>query len=125
MFGGKNQNGDINNQLKVLILGKRPITWVNITTKGKIPDARYSHTLSFYREGNILVLVGGKNETPAMKDLYFSPLHIFSLQFLEWVKVDIKGKQLTQRYSHSVTHIDSKIMIFGGLDDLGICNSEL
>lgn len=80
MFGGRKENGEASNRLKVLILGKRPVHWLEINPKGKLPEPRYSHTLTYYKEGNILILIGGRNEAvTTVRAETTSTLYIFSL----------------------------------------------
>lgn len=40
--------------------GKSQLEWKKIQTKGKMPCARYCHSMNFSDEQNILVIFGGR-----------------------------------------------------------------
>ena len=50
VFGGKSsEEGGISNQLWILLMGRKPLDWIKIDTKGKAPIARYFHSMNFYQ----------------------------------------------------------------------------
>ncbi|KAL4486350.1 hypothetical protein ABPG72_007136 [Tetrahymena utriculariae] len=127
VFGGRQENGDALNNLRVLQVGRKPLKWIDPEFTGKQPEGRFSHTLSYYKEFNSLLLVGGRNEVYYSKQgsNVFQEIYMFSLEFSEWIKIDMRGGDYQARCSHSATIIDTKIIIFGGISHKGICSSDL
>ncbi|EAR84527.1 kelch motif protein (macronuclear) [Tetrahymena thermophila SB210] len=127
VFGGRQENGDALNNLRVLQLGRKPLKWIDLEFTGQQPEGRFSHTLSYYKEFNSLILVGGRNEVYYSKQgsNIFQDIYMFSLEFSEWIKIDMRGGEYQARCSHSAAIIDTKIIIFGGISHQGICSSDL
>jgi hypothetical protein len=38
------------------------MTFTQPQTTGKTPPARYMHSMDYYKDGNFLILVGGRND---------------------------------------------------------------
>jgi hypothetical protein len=67
IFGGKNSEGDVKGNLYVLVIGKKPCTWINlqkyIDNESPSPTARYGHTMKYCSDLNVVVLFGGRNDS--------------------------------------------------------------
>lgn len=61
-FGGRDENGQSVNTIKVLKIGKKPLKWVTPKTNGRGPIGRYGHSLHYYPGLNCLVVFGGRND---------------------------------------------------------------
>ena len=67
-FGGKGANGFPNNHVRLLKVGSIPLQWVNIETFGTPPSPRYSHSMSYSEDQNILVIFGGRCDFATKKN---------------------------------------------------------
>ena len=69
-------------------MGKKPLEWINIETKGKPPVPRYFHTMNFYERGNYIIIHGGRNdifsENSALNDTF-----LLNLENFEWMEVGL------------------------------------
>jgi len=91
VFGGRKESGEACSKLRILLVGRNPVKWIEPVCKGQTPVARFQHTLNFYRDANFLVLVGGRSDS-AYNSSILADTYIFSLDFFEWMKVEIKGR---------------------------------
>ena len=129
IFGGKcKDEGGISNQLWILIMGQKPLEWVQPETKGKMPSPRYYHTMNYYEKGNFLVIHGGRNddvsESFALNDTF-----IFDLENLEWMKVELysqlNGFKVLNRCGHNSIIYSNKLIIVGGMNSHNYLGSSL
>ena len=129
IFGGKSkEEGGISNQLWILVTGKKPLEWLQPTTKGKPPSPRYFHSMSFYERGNCLIIHGGRNETLS-DDLALNDTFLFDLENFEWLRVElysgIKDFKILNRCGHqSMIYLD-KLIIIGGMNNNNYLGSTL
>ena len=129
IFGGKSkEEGGISNQLWILVTGKKPLEWLQPTTKGKPPSPRYFHSMSFYERGNCLIIHGGRNETLS-DNLALNDTFLFDLENLEWLRVElysgIKDFKILNRCGHqSMIYLD-KLIILGGMNNNNYLGSTL
>ncbi len=114
IFGGIDSDRNIKNDLKVLRIGKRPLDFVTIKTKGYTPLPRMNATLNFYEHLNLLILVGGKDDS--LGKLFYNDIHVFDLENFTWINVKILDKLPTERAEHSSVIHGNKIFIFGGIN---------
>ena len=117
VFGGKSKDDHKpNNILRVLRIGKKPLEWITLETKGISPSPRYMCSLNFFEEGNYLIIHGGRNDLEN-KSSAFNDTFVFELYRLEWVKVvfsdDIKA---LHRYNHGAAVVGKNLIIFGGMN---------
>ena len=129
IFGGKSkEEGGISNQLWILVTGKKPLEWLQPTTKGKPPSPRYFHSMSFYERGNCLIIHGGRNETLS-DNLALNDTFLFDLENFEWLRVElysgIKEFKVLNRCGHqSMIYLD-KLIILGGMNNNNYLGSTL
>ena len=129
IFGGKSkEEGGISNQLWILVTGKKPLEWLQPTTKGKPPSPRYFHSMSFYERGNCLIIHGGRNETLS-DNLALNDTFLFDLENFEWLRVElysgIKDFKVLNRCGHqSMIYLD-KLIIIGGMNNNNYLGSTL
>lgn len=129
IFGGKNQNGEVQNTLYLLTLGEKPLKWCEVETNGIKPEPRYDATLNFYEKGNALILFGGRNDklndSYALNDLFF--LDLFSF---DWIKISLYNNDdpsftVINRCGHCSVLFDDKLFIFGGMNSQHFVGSAL
>jgi len=94
VFGGKKENGSASNTLKVLKIDTKKYMWVQPTTKGIPPLARYKHTMNFFAPSRILIIYGG---TDAKRNVnyfaaYYTHIGVLDVTTMEWISVKIKGE---------------------------------
>ena len=129
IFGGKSkEEGGISNQLWILVTGKKPLEWLQPTTKGKPPSPRYFHSMSFFERGNCLIIHGGRNETLS-DNLALNDTFLFDLENFEWLRVElysgIKDFKVLNRCGHqSMIYLD-KLIILGGMNNNNYLGSTL
>ena len=129
IFGGKSkEEGGISNQLWILVTGKKPLEWLQPTTKGKPPSPRYFHSMSFFERGNCLIIHGGRNETLS-DNLALNDTFLFDLENFEWLRVElysgIKEFKVLNRCGHqSMIYLD-KLIILGGMNNNNYLGSTL
>lgn len=71
----------------VLKLGRKPLEWTKPETKGKRPPPRYAHSMSFYEDGNFLVIHGGRNDMRNELSFALNDTYILELSKLQWCEV--------------------------------------
>ena len=129
VFGGKSkEEGGISNQLWILVTGKKPLEWIQPTTKGKPPSPRYSHSMSFYERGNFLIIHGGRNDSIS-DNIALNDTYLFDLENFEWMKVELysgmKDFKVLNRCGHqSMIYLD-KLIIVGGMNNNNYLGSSL
>ena len=129
IFGGKSkEEGGISNQLWILVTGKKPLEWLQPTTKGKPPSPRYFHSMSFYERGNCLIIHGGRNETLS-DNLALNDTFLFDLENFEWLRVElysgVKDFKVLNRCGHQSTIYLDKLIILGGMNNNNYLGSSL
>ena len=104
VYGGqKNSNGDLNKDIFILRIGRKPLEWYKPQISGNAPRARYSHTMSFYEDGNFLIIHGGRNDST---DVSYALCDTFllDLKLMEWIEVHVFSDTFSQvfnRCSHA------------------------
>jgi hypothetical protein len=105
IFGGINMEENlISNDLWILRMGRKPLEWIKPIVRGKIPLARYAHSLNYYEEANFLVLHGGRNDISS-DSFALSDTFIFDLSKLEWQEIliysELDNFEIYNRCGHS------------------------
>ena len=126
IFGGKRSDlKDPSNKLWILKIGRKPLEWSEIKTKGKPPCPRYLCSMNYYEHGNYIIIHGGKTKSlrneKILKDTY-----LFELFKFEWIKVNYGcfESMVKPRFSHSGIIYDKKLIIFGGVNEQGYNGSN-
>ncbi len=126
IFGGKNkEDNQPSNKLFVLIIGKKPLEWIQIETKGQPPSPRYMTSMNYFEEGNYLIIHGGRNDYSI--NMVFKDTFVIEMNKLEWLRVDF-GKNFSivkNRCSHQSVISGKTLFIFGGMDDKNYVGSAL
>ncbi|KAJ5066200.1 leucine-zipper-like transcriptional regulator 1 [Anaeramoeba ignava] len=88
-----------------------------ITYTGEAPDER-SCARSVILSDNELLFFGGINSK-----CYFNTFEKFDLNTYKWIKMEIKGNQPKPRSGHSMTKVENKVYILGGMNTVGFCDN--
>ena len=123
IFGGKISNdGELNNNIYILKIGKKPLEWAIINTNGSAPCARYDSSLNFYERGNMLIIHGGRNIHNVFNDTF-----ILDLFTLNWIEVEYFNRKIKvpPRYFHQAIIIKGELYVFGGIDGKKYIGSEM
>jgi hypothetical protein len=126
VFGGKSKDDHKpNNTLRVLRIGKKPLEWITLDTKGEAPSPRYMCSLNFFEEGNYLIVHGGRNDLEA-KSSAFNDMFICELYRLEWLRVVFNNNiKAVNRYNHGAAISGKHLIIFGGMNGNNFLGSGL
>ena len=126
VFGGKKSElKDPSNKLWLLKIGKKPLEWIDIKTKGKPPCPRYLCSMNYYEEGNFIIIHGGKTKSLRSENI-LKDTFLFELYRWEWIRVNYGDfEQLVKpRFSHSGIIYQGKLIIFGGVNEQGFSGSN-
>ena len=129
IFGGKSkEEGGLTNDLWILIMGQKPLSWIKVNALGKPPSPRYFHSMDYYEKANYLIIHGGRNDdlssTSALDDTY-----ILDLENFGWVNVKLYSNtnqfKVISRYGHKSAIFSNKLIIFGGMNNNNFIGSSL
>ena len=129
VFGGKSsEDGGLSNQLWILNMGKKPLDWIKLDTKGKAPIPRYFHSMNFYERGNYIIIHGGRNDSfssnSALNDTF-----LLNLENFEWIEVklysNISNFSVYNRCGHQSIIYADKLIILGGMNNDNFIGSSL
>ena len=126
IFGGKRSDlKDPSNKLWVLKIGRKPLEWSEIKTKGKPPCPRYLCSMNYFEEGNFIIIHGGKTKSLRNENI-LKDTYLFELSKLEWIKVKYGCLKSTikPRFSHAGIIYHKKLIIFGGVNEQGFNGSN-
>jgi N-acetylneuraminic acid mutarotase len=121
IYGGIDSDNKIRNELRLLKIGKKPLEWCLIKTKGTPPDGRVSATLNYFEELNVLILYGGKCEDQSIS----SDMFICDLENYSWNKVLIFDRSPADRAEHSSCINGKNLIIFGGVNKNRYLGSDM
>ena len=129
IFGGKTKetNGFTNN-LWILSLGKKPLQWIKVETKGTPPSPRYFHSMDYFEKSKFIIIHGGRNDnissSSALNDTY-----ILDLLEFNWIKVhlysNINNFKVISRFGHNSSLFSNKLIIFGGMNNNNYIGSSI
>ncbi|CAD8119906.1 unnamed protein product [Paramecium sonneborni] len=115
IFGGKDSEDNILNNLYQLIIDTYPSVLLCVETIGQKPTNRRSHSMNYDEKISALILFGGTNEIEC-----FGDLHLLFLKNYIWQKVQLQGYlEYPFRYEHCSVYNEDKLLIFGGLSQNG------
>lgn len=120
MFGGKNEDGQIIGNLRVLKPGTKPLQWVYPEAEGTPPCPRYLHSLTFIPSSNSLFVFGGYNDSS-----YFNDGFLFNLNSSSWMSCKFYGILPPPRASHSAVWFGSFVILFGGINADGFLSVDI
>jgi len=128
VFGGKSNEDGLSNQLWTLLMGKKPLEWIKVDTKGKPPIARYFHTMNFYERGNYVIIHGGRNDIFSDKSA-LNDTFLLNLENFEWLEVklysNISNFNVANRCGHQSIIYSDKLIILGGMNNNNYLGSSL
>ena len=128
VFGGKSNEDGLSNQLWILLMGKKPIEWIKVDTKGKPPIARYFHTMNFYERGNYVIIHGGRNDIFSDKSA-LNDTFLLNLENFEWLEVklysNVSDFNVVNRCGHQSIIYSDKLIILGGMNNNNYLGSSL
>ena len=119
IFGGINEYGEACNQLYILAFGNNPLTVVKANVDGKAPSERYSCSMNYYSDLNIIVVYGGRN-IEAFNDIF-----ILDVINLNWIEADLFGGENRPRAEHVGVIDGNKLFIFGGCSENGFLSAKV
>ena len=126
IFGGKTpKTGVLNKNLYVLRIGGKSLEWIILNTYGIPPKKRYGTSMSFYEQGNLLIIHGGRNCSKF--DYAYNDTFVLNLGTLNWMKVDYfdKTKPVAKRFYHQSFVNENYFYVFGGLNESNYLGSEM
>ena len=126
IFGGKRSDlKDPSNKLWLLKIGKKPLEWTEIKTKGKPPCPRYLCSMNYYEQGNYIIIHGGKTKSLRSENI-LKDTYLFELLKFEWIRVNYGCFEsfIKPRFSHSGIIYNKKLFIFGGVNEQGYNGSN-
>ena len=128
VFGGKSNEDGLSNQLWILLMGKKPLEWIKVDTKGKPPIARYFHTMNFYERGNYVIIHGGRNDIFSDKSA-LNDTFLLNLENFEWLEVklysNVSDFNVVNRCGHQSVIYSDKLIILGGMNNNNYLGSSL
>ena len=128
VFGGKSNEDGLSNQLWILLMGKKPLEWIKVDTKGKPPIARYFHTMNFYERGNYVIIHGGRNDIFSDKSA-LNDTFLLNLENFEWLEVklysNVSDFNVANRCGHQSIIYSDKLIILGGMNNNNYLGSSL
>ena len=128
VFGGKSNEDGLSNQLWILLMGKKPLEWIKVDTKGKPPIARYFHTMNFYERGNYVIIHGGRNDIFSDKSA-LNDTFLLNLENFEWLEVklysNVSDFNVVNRCGHQSIIYSDKLIILGGMNNNNYLGSSL
>ena len=109
-------------------MGKKPLDWIKVDTKGKAPIPRYFHSMNFYERGNYIIIHGGRNDSfsanSALNDTF-----LLNLENFEWIEVklysNISNFSVYNRCGHQSIIYADKLIILGGMNNDNFIGSSL
>lgn len=124
VFGGLDANSQAHNQLYLCKTGQRPLAWSLLETRGMPPTPRFQHSLSYVRDLNLLVVIGGRDDTQSGTGYRcFNDVHLLSLVTLMWTPVVVRG-EVPGRCAHAAAAVHSQVVVFGGVEGGQYCRSD-
>ncbi|CAD8175850.1 unnamed protein product [Paramecium octaurelia] len=123
VFGGRLQNGEAVNDLRIVQFGFKPIKITKVKTKGQAPLARYSHSMNYFRQTNVIIIYGGRNDSKQGNIL--NDIFVLQIQQFSWSQVQQIQQLKHGKCRHSSVSIDSKILIFGGYAQHVFANADI
>jgi hypothetical protein len=123
VFGGVDENRQYNSVLRVLKTGRRPCEWIVPSIAGRGPEGRMNSTMNFYRDMNIIILHGGRNDSESK--IISKEFWVIDLEKLAWKKVGTRGELPKERTEHGSCIYEDTLIIFGGVNAFKYNSMEL
>jgi hypothetical protein len=114
VFGGIDGDRNLNNDLRILLIGKKPLKWITPDVSGSPPLPRMNGTINYFAEMGIIIIHGGRNDK---RDLIFNDIFILDLFNLVWIKTRC-DPIIDTRTEHNSVIYGERLLILGGTDTL-------
>lgn len=89
--------------------------YVRPVTAGQQPLPRYQHAMEYFRDSNVLVIAGGRNDQ-LHQERVLNDIWILKLNNLEWQQVKLGGiEYIKPRFNFASAIIGTKLIMAGGL----------
>ena len=112
------------NTLKILALNKKEPKWYYPEVKGQPPSPRYDHTMEYYPSLNALIIYGGRcDRSVGFHEL--KEIRMYNMMVMMWSSVQINGDRPDARYLHCSAIFEDKLLIFGGLSNYALKESQI
>ncbi|OMJ76096.1 hypothetical protein SteCoe_24599 [Stentor coeruleus] len=126
IFGGINRERKATNNLFLLKIGTKQLTWITPETKGTPPSPRFQHSMSYNEKLDILVIFGGRVDIVNTQHYTcFNDVFILRIQDWTWITIKVLGNVPTPRSGHASVSYGTKIYVFGGVGTSAYCSSNL
>jgi len=115
IFGGANSSGSRNDSSGFCDLYELDIdsmTWTECETQGTPPSPCYGHTATYIGNDKILFF-GGKGYK------VLNQINILDTKTMTWKQYAYAGNTLKERWGHSATLHDARLLLYGGRNDEG------
>lgn len=112
VFGGIDGDRNLNNDLRILLIGKKPLKWITPDITGSPPLPRMNGTMNYYAEMGIMIIYGGRNDK---RDFIFNDIFILDLFNLVWIKTRC-DPIIDSRTEHNTVIYGERLLILGGTD---------
>ena len=128
IFGGKNKDEGLSDELYILILGKSYFEWKKIKTIGKKPLPRCFHSMNYYQKENFIIIHGGRNDIKS-ESFALNDTFILTLNKMMWIEIKLYNEKsnfnIISRCGHCSCIYDDKLIIFGGMNSNNYIGSSL
>lgn len=125
-FGGIRENRQASNELFLLNIGTRPLSWTRPETQGAPPSPRFQHSMVYNEKLNVIVIFGGRvDSNNSTQYTCFNDLYVLKMDNLLWTTVRVLGNVPVPRSGHCTAAIGSKVYIFAGASTNTYCNGDL
>ncbi|CAG9334048.1 unnamed protein product [Blepharisma stoltei] len=126
IFGGVGDDRKPNNDLWILNVGGKTLSWTKPVTTGEPPSPRFQHSMAYNDRAKVLCVFGGRIDTGGSSHYTcFNDIHILKLDNLMWATLRVFGNIPASRSGHSAACAGTKLFIFGGVSNTCFCNSDL
>ncbi|KRX05522.1 Galactose oxidase/kelch, beta-propeller [Pseudocohnilembus persalinus] len=124
-FGGKNAQGNLHHDLRVLMTDQPKMQWATLKTQGKGPCPRYGHKMHFIEKFNFLAIYGGIYENQ-VQQVFLNDIFVMELGSLNWINVKYLNEGVPESLCNQSSVINqSQMIIFGGTNQHGFASSKV
>ena len=111
-----NDNRIRTNLFFVMKIGKKPVEFDIPKTYGKSPEPGISTSMNFYRNLNLIIIHGGRNDK--INSSFFNDFYILDLETMNWIKPLFSREIPFERCEHQSIEIANRMIIFGGVSSV-------
>ena len=115
IFGGQNEKGDLNNNIIIITIGKKPCQVIKPKIDGIPPKPRMCCKMEFISNYDFVIIHGGIG----INNVIYNDIMILNTQNFNWITPIFDNelnKELITRTEHSLFFYLDKIYILGGRD---------